>query len=250
MDSMADNNKKLKQEKENIQKESEQNDTNLTEEVDFSEITIEDEVIPTINTDLSINISSDDVLDLTEEEALIVAQQIELEIERYEDILIEGEDKFLTEEEIKSLGFNPEEYSRLRALEKTVYFHIRRLRKQQKGKGFFAQLPVWAAILGLLSSLFNVVPVNPYLPILIYTGLYNSFNTNFMQEVSGMYVVYTIYTAIFFIIEIVVLLLLLKRGRKDREKMPAFKSLLIIFIFNLVVVIPAIIIFINIAMNV
>lgn len=223
-------------------------DLNKNEEV--NEIENSEEVFEVINDDsLSTEMTEDDVLELTEDEASIVAQKIEVEIEKYEDILIKAENEFLSNEEVIALGFDQDDYLRLKSLEKKVYAHIHRMHKQEKGKGFFSVLPWWSAVICIICALFTIVPINPYLPLLLQSGVSDSFTSDFLTGKGGVYLFYFLYIGIFFIVEFVSLLLLYLKSKKNVEKKAAFKSFLIIVIINLVLAAPGIFIFLRSAIS-
>lgn len=208
----------------------------VNEEVDYSNEDV-----------LSTNLSDDDVNSLTIEESQIVAQKIEVEIERYENILIDGEDKNLTDEEIIANGFDEEKYYNLKSLEKKIYAHMKKIRKSTKEGGFFGVLPTWAFVLFIICALFTITPVNPYLPIMFYSASLNEYSSDFMLGVGGVYLAYFLYLGVFVITELVLLIILFIKGRKAKEKMQSFKSYLVLFIINILIDIPGLIIFLNAA---
>lgn len=208
------------------------------EDVDYSN---EDE--------LKTNLTDEEIKALTDVEAQIVAQKIEIAIEKFENILVEAQDKGLSEEEIIELGFNEDEYFSLKELDKKIYKHMKLLRKKTKEGGFFGALPSWAFVLFIICAIFTIIPVNPYLPISIYSSLLDSFKSKFMLGIGGAYLIYFIYLGIFLITELVLLVILLIKGRKAKEKMQSFKAYLVLFIINVIIDIPGLIIFLNAALS-
>lgn len=199
--------------------------------------------------DLNINISIEDVNSLTEEEIDIVAVKVEVAIEKYENILVELENKEINFDELEENGFDNAEYTRLKKLDKAIYKHRRSLHKNVKETGLFGNMPSWSFALFIICALFTIVPVNPYLPLNIYAALYSKFTTDFMLGVGGAYVSYFVYFGIFFVTELVLFIILLIKGIKNKEKMGAFKSYLVLFIINVLIDIPGLIIFLNAALN-
>lgn len=235
-----------KKENEGLVKES----YNSSEEIIFEETEIIEEKIEVENEDsLNVNISLEDVEELTENEASIVGQKIEVLIDRYEDLLLKAENENLKEDELIQLGFDEDEYYRLKNLDKHIYAHIHKLHKKTKENGFIASIPMWAFILFIICAIFTIVPVNPYLPITIYSNFYAAFNSEFMTGVGGAYVFYFAYIGIFFITEFVSLLILYKKGKVEKEKKAAFKSCLILFILNVIINIPSLVIFLDSAIG-
>lgn len=198
---------------------------------------------------LNVDISDEDIQSLTEIEAQIVAQKVEIEIEKFENIIMEAEQKGLSEEEFLKTGFDEEKYYSLKDLEKKIYLHIKKLRKKTKETGFFGALPSWAFILFIICAIFTIIPVNPYLPISIYSTLLDSFQSKFMLGIGGIYLMYFLYLGIFLITELVMLIILLIKGRKAKEKMQSFKAYLVLFIINVIIDIPGLIIFLNAALS-
>ena len=198
---------------------------------------------------LDIDISDEDIKSLTEVEAQIVAQKIEIAIEEYENIIMAAERAGLNEEESKALGFDEDKYFYLKELDKKIYKHMKLLRKKTKESGYFGALPTWAFVLFIICAIFTILPVNPYLPISIYSALYEGFKSSFMTGIGGIYLIYFSYLGVFFITELVLLIILLIKGRKAKEKMQSFKAYLVLFIINVIIDIPGLIIFLNAALS-
>ena len=194
---------------------------------------------------LSTDLTDEDIKSLTEIEAQIVAQKVEVEIEKYENILMDAEEKNLTDEEIIANGFNEEKYFSLKELEKKIYSHMKKMRKKTKEGGFFGSLPTWAFILFIVCALFTILPVNPYLPIMLYSSSLDQTSSKFMSGIGGAYLVYFLYIGVFLITELVLLIILFIKGKKAKEKMQSFKSYLVLFIINVIIDIPGLIIFLN-----
>ena len=68
-----------------------------------------------------------------------------------------------------------------------------------------------------------------------------------MLGVGGAYLAYFLYLGVFVITELVLLIILFIKGRKAKEKMQPFKSYLVLFIINILIDIPGLIIFLNAA---
>lgn len=206
---------------------------------------IQEETLVENDDPLDINISLDDINDLTEEECDIVLVKIEVAIDKCEDQLSLIEDNNVTAEEYyKAKG----EYKRLRNLEKAIQKHKKSLKQNTKEGGLFGNLPVWAFVLFIVCALFTIVPVNPYFPIELYLD-YSDRIGGFINTIEGAFFWYFAYIGIFLITEIVIFVILLIKGLKSKEKMATFKSYLVLFIINVLIDIPGLIMFLNAALK-
>ena len=218
------------------------------EEKEFKELENEEIVEDYSNEDvLNTNLNDEEIASLTEEEAQIVAQKVEVAIEKYENILLYAETKGMSEEEILSEGFNEEEYYSLKELEKKIFKHLKKLRKKTKESGFFGALPTWAFVVFIICAIFTIMPINPYFPISVYAKFLGAYKSEFMLSISGAYLIYFVYIGIFFITELTLLIILFMKGRKAKEKMQSFKAFLVLFIINVLIDIPGLILFLNAA---
>lgn len=212
----------------------------------------EEEYTLEVEDSLNVNITLDEVQELNEEDIEILAQKVEYNIDRYEDMLVKAENEYLSEEELLKLGYDDEEYHRLKELDKALYKHKRELKKMNHEKGFFAYLPVWCAIIGILVFVFNVYPVNP---LLIETYLVeisekilenNTYDHKFI-----LYFLYFVYIGIFYVTEILSLLALLivAKIKKDKNLMKSFYSYLVITVIDVIALLPGLISFLNTMAN-
>ena len=231
-------------------KKDELNETNdngdLVIDVDGAEENQDENMIIDANDDLDININIDDVKDLTAEECDILAVKIEVAIDEVEmkiEALINDVNNFNEKsEEYVSLN---KEHKRLKELDKLVHHHKKEMKQKTKEGGLFGNLPVWAFVLFIICALFTIVPVNPYFPIELYIDYSDLFNSSFIHSEAGAYFWYFSYLAFFIIIELVIFVILLIRGLKHRDKMGTFKSYLVMFIINILIDIPGLIIFLR-----
>lgn len=201
------------------------------------------EVVIESDDGLDISMTEEDVDSLDENSALILAQKVSCQMERYEDIIITCEELGLNEEEAIKRGFNKEEYKRLKSLEKYIYSHIRMLKKPQKNNSFLGRIPTFGIILFVISFLFTVFPVNPYFPVIVLSNMnlrstYPDLDMKFV-----LLFVYFAYVAIFILPQIIYFVILLVKGIKNKEKLKIFYSYLALFIINLFVTLPGVIIF-------
>lgn len=195
---------------------------------------------------LNVFINLDDIKDLTEEECDILSVKIEVAIDNCEDemnLLIEDipatpekEAKF---EELKN------EFKRLKELDKLVHDQKKGMKKKTKEGGLFGNLPIWAFCLFIICALFTIVPVNPYFPIELYIDYAGMVDSSFIHSEAGAYFFYFAYVGIFVLIELVIFIILLIRGLKNREKMGTFKSYLAMFIVNIIIDIPGVVLFLR-----
>lgn len=237
---MSEEEKKNQELENNVESEEEKFETE--EEINSEEIV---EETYENDDDLNIYISTDDVKSLTEEEIDIVAVKVEVAIEKYENILMKGTDEALSFEEIIELGYDDEEYKRLKKLDKEIYKQRHALHKNVKETGFFGAMPSWAFALFIICALFTIMPVNPYLPISIFGSLYPKFTSEFMLGYGGAYLFYFLYIGLFFGTELIMFVILLIKAIKNKERRGAFKSYLVLFIINIIIDIPGLIIFLN-----
>lgn len=217
------------------------------EEIQEEEYTIENE------DNLSINLSIEEVEELNEEEIEILAQKVEYNIDKYEDMLVKAQNESLDEDELKELGFDNDEYNRLKELDKELYKHKRALKKIHHEKGLFAYLPVWCAIIGILVFVFNIYPINPLLVEHVLIDFSEKILGNGQYDgVSMIYVIYFVYIGIFYLTEVLSLvgLLIYALVKKDKNKMKSFYSYLVVTIIDIVALIPGLLSFINTMNNI
>ena len=233
----------LKKEELDLSTDKEELDIILDDEKEDKEMIIENDDL------LDINISSEDIDDLTNEECDIVLVKLEVAIDKCEDDLAVLE----SFEELSNSSFDLEKYKekknelkRLNELEKKVRSHQRNLKRGTKEGGLFGNLPVWAFILFIVCALFTIVPVNPYFPIQLYID-YSDKIGGFINTLAGAYTFYFLYLGLFVITEIVIFVILLIKGLKSKEKMGTFKSYLVMFIINIIIDIPGLILFLRAA---
>lgn len=199
---------------------------------------------------LNINIALEDINDLTEEECDILLVKIEVAIDKCEDELEKAYDTF--EFNVEALAKNKEtedELKRLNGLNKLVLKHKHAIKTKTKEGGLFGNLPVWAFVLFIVCALFTIVPINPYFPIELYLTYSEKIESTFINSIEGAYFCYFMYIGLFIIIELVLFIILLIKGLKSKEKMGTFKSYLVMFIINLIIDIPGVIIFLHAALN-
>lgn len=202
------------------------------------------------NDPLNVDISLEDVKDLTIEECDILAVKLEVAIDKCEEkmdqILDVGgvsEEDSADYEEIKA------EHKRLKSLEKAIISQKKSIQKGTKEGGLFGNLPVWSFILFIICALFTIVPINPYFPVEIYISYADKLQDTFLGSMKGAYVFYFTYIGFFIIIEIIIFIILLIRGLKSKERMGTFKSYLVMFIVNILIDVPGVIIFLNAALK-
>ena len=229
-------------------KKDELNETNndLVIEIDGEEDINNEEVLVESDDDININIDLNDIKDLTEEECDILSVKIEVAIDEVEakiEVLLNDVSNFSeTNEEYVALN---KEHKRLKELDRLVHKHKKEVKQKTKEGGLFGNLPVWAFVLFIICALFTIIPVNPYFPIELYIDYSDLFNSPFIQSEAGAYFWYFAYLGFFVLIELVIFIILLIRGLKHREKMGTFKSYLVMFIINIIIDIPGLIIFLR-----
>ena len=200
---------------------------------------------------LNVNISLDDIKDLTEEECDILFVKIEVAVDECENKL-----ELITDSDINSLQENEEEYlkvkeelKRLKNLNNLIHKQKKSLNKNVKEGGLFGNLPVWAFVLFIICALFTIVPINPYFPIELYIDYSEKINSSFINSIQGAFFWYFSYIGIFLIVEIIIFIILLIRGIKSKERMGTFKSYLVMFIINVIIDMPGVILFLNAALR-
>lgn len=231
-------------------KKDELNETNdngeLVIEIDGEDDNQDEDMIIESDDELDTNIYLDDIKDLTVEECDILSVKIEVAIDEVEakiEALLNDVDNFIeTSEEYVTLN---KEHKRLKELDKLVHRHKKEIKQKTKEGGLFGNLPVWAFVLFIICALFTIVPVNPYFPIELYIDYADLFTSSFIHSEAGAYFWYFSYLAFFVIIESIIFVILLIKGLKHREKMGTFKSYLVMFILNIIIDIPGLIIFLR-----
>ena len=221
------------------------NHDELKVELDEDLETRDEEIQIETNDPLNIDINPDDINDLTEEECDVVLVKLEVAIDKCEDTLNMIMDASFNEEEYAKASA---EHKRLKNLERLVQKHKRSIKQKTKEGGLFGNLPVWAFVLFIVCALFTIVPVNPYFPIELYLE-YSDKIGGFINTLAGAYTFYFLYLGIFLITELVIFIILLIKGLKSKEKMATFKSYLVMFIINVLIDIPGLILFLNAALN-
>lgn len=221
------------------------NHDELKVELDEDLETRDEEIQIETNDPLNIDINPDDINDLTEEECDVVLVKLEVAIDKCEDTLNMIMDASFNEEEYAKTSA---EHKRLKNLERLVQKHKRSIKQKTKEGGLFGNLPVWAFVLFIVCALFTIVPVNPYFPIELYLE-YSDKIGGFINTLAGAYTFYFLYLGIFLITELVIFIILLIKGLKSKEKMATFKSYLVMFIINVLIDIPGLILFLNAALN-
>lgn len=204
---------------------------------------IENEV--TVDDYLNVNISLDDINDLTIEECDILAVKVEIAIDKCEDQM----DKLIITEDEKEYEKLSEEYKRLKHLDRVINKHKKSIQKGTKEGGLFGNLPIWAFVLFLVCAIFTIIPINPYFPVKIYVSIADKFGDTFSDVQTGIYLFYFMYIGLFLFIEIVLFVILLIKGLKSKEKMATFKSYLFMFIINILIDIPGVVIFLEAALR-
>ena len=199
---------------------------------------------------LNTNISDEDVKDLTAEECDVLIVKIEVAIDKCEDEMDKIIDDFVnySEESIEYTNLT-EEHKRLKALEKAVMKQKKNLNKGTKEGGLFASIPVWAFILFIICAVFTIMPINPYFPIKLYIAISDKIGGAFLNSETGIYFFYFAYIGLFLITELIIFIILLIRGTKSKEKMATFKSYLLLFIVNVIIDIPGVVIFLRAALT-
>ena len=199
---------------------------------------------------LNINISNEDIKDLTLEECDILIVKIEVAIDKCEDEMDKIVDDFVNySEESTEYTKLTEEHKRLKSLEKAIIKQKRSINKGSREGGLFGNIPVWAFILFIICAVFTIMPINPYFPIKLYIAISDKIGGAFLNSNSGIYFFYFAYIGLFLITEIIIFVILLIRGIKSKEKMATFKSYLLIFIVNVIIDIPGVVIFLRAALT-
>lgn len=197
---------------------------------------------------INTNITIEEIEELDLDDVEILAQKLEFSIDHYEQMILKAETEMLSEEDLIDLGFDNEDYLRLKALEKALYRHKKELRKMNKEKGVFAHLPIWCAVIGILVFVFNVYPVNPLLIERVLIDLSEKIiANNTINHITLLYLIYFLYVGIFYLTEIVSLIVLFVIGKvkKDSDKMKSFYSYLVITIFDIIMLIPGLVSFLK-----
>lgn len=214
---------------------------------------LQEEYTLEVEDSLNINLTLEEVEELSEEDVDILAQKIEYNIDKYEDMLVKAQNELLDDEELKALGFDNDEYIRLKELDKALYKHKRALKKMNHEKGLFAYLPVWCAIIGIIVFVFNVYPVNP----LLVEHVLIDFSEKILSSgdydgISLIYATYFIYVGTFYLIEILSLigLFIYAKIKKDKNKMKSFYSYLVVTLINIAIVLPGFISFLDTMNNI
>ena len=208
--------------------------------------TNEQEVIDNIEIDqddpINVDIPLENINDLTEEECDILFVKIEVAIDKCEMDLDEFGD-------VEKYELAREEIKRLKNLEKLVHKQKNSLTKGVKEEGFFGNLPTWAFVLFIICALFTIVPVNPYLPVHLFSYIAEKIEFMNSMGITGVYIWYFTYIGFFLLIEIVMFIILLIRGIKSKEKMGTFKAYLLVFIINVIIDVPGLVLFLKAALN-
>lgn len=229
----------------NISTEDDGNDIESTVDSNIEEQYIEEDDA------LSVDIPIEDIKDLTEEECDILFVKIEVALDKVEDKMSAIMDLMLEENSDKTSEYDElkEEHKRLKNLDKLVHKQKTSIKKNTKEGGLFGNLPIWAFVLFIICALFTIVPVNPYFPLELYIAFADKVTSSFIRSINGAYFCYFMYLGVFLFIELVLFVILLIRGIKSKERMGTFKSYLVMFIANIIIDIPGLIIFLHAALK-
>ena len=151
----------------------------MEKEFETNQVELTDEII--FENEKKIILTDEEINELTEDELVEYRQRLELAMDKCEnEALVRGEEIL------------PDEYYELKALEKKAIKAIKKLRKTEDKKGFFANLSLGSAIYGIVMIVLNIFPINPYLPLIILTATYEHL-PEFLWKESGKDIFYTIY---------------------------------------------------------
>ena len=202
----------------------------------------EDEIV---DVELNIDYDIEKVDELNEYESMVLASKVEVEIQKYEDILLKGEKEFLSFEELVELGYNDEEYHRLKKLDKALYKHVNNMNKASESRGLFSYLPLWLAIVGAVAFMFNVYPVNPLLFMHVVVNISEKFENLFSGGAWLAYLMYFIYVGVFYLPLLVGFVIYLIKGIKDKIARKRFYWFNGILLIDIGILIPGLITFLK-----
>ena len=225
------------------------NDEEITENPVESSIEIEEEPQENqeeiVDVELSIDYEIEKVDELNEYESMVLASKVEVEIQKYEDILLKGEKEFLSYEELVELGYNDEEYKRLKKLDKALYKHVNNMNKAGESRGIFSYLPLWVAIVGAITFVFNVYPVNPLLFMHVVVNISEKYENLFSGGAWLAYLMYFIYVGVFYLPLLVGFIIYLIKGIKDKIARKRFYWFIGILLIDIGILIPGLLAFLK-----
>lgn len=214
--------------------ESEETTIEISEEQDY-EIENEDY--------LSTSISIDEINNLNEDEIRYLIEKIDVELEKYEDEIMNlyEEDESDEDAEDAEEDSKENEYKRLKELKKVLYKNLRNLKKIRKETGIFGLVPFWYFIIAFFFFIFTILPLSPFFPLQLCSIIVNAWPNLFSSANQALIITFVVYNLVVVLAGLIPLLIYFKKGKKSKEKHEIFKKMLIIFIINIVLMLPSVI---------
>lgn len=211
--------------------ESEETTIEISEEQDY-EIENEDY--------LSTSISIDEINNLNEDEIRYLIEKIDVELEKYEDEIMNLYEEDESDEDAEE-DSKENEYKRLKELKKVLYKNLRNLKKIRKETGIFGLVPFWYFIIAFFFFIFTILPLSPFFPLQLCSIIVNAWPNLFSSANQALIITFVVYNLVVVLAGLIPLLIYLKKGKKSKEKHEIFKKMLIIFIINIVLMLPSVI---------
>ena len=248
-------------EKENYIDDINTSESNIDDEVVTIDQEIEDDDVILENEDyISISMPIEEISNLNEDEIRYLIEKIDITLEKYEDELMriyegndeeDNEEENIDETEEEKLYDDIEdelqnkEYIRLKELRKALYKRLKSLKKIRRESGLLGLVPLWYFIIAFFVFVFTIIPLSPFFPLKLCSLIVNKWPTLFPTADAALIITFVIYNLIFILSELIPLIIYFVKGKKSNEKKEVAKKMLIVFIINIVLMLPAVISYIT-----